>query len=670
MHWLTDLRLFLFTAGTLLPFFWMVVILGHRRQRNFERVFFFLSLSLTAFFGGLLLALNSQLFYGTPREDLLRFAWTVLAVGLWTIPSLLLHLNFEYAALRDLLPSVSQRRVWLAISWLPAFLLLPRFWPAILDEHPASFSSPVAAFGWPFLLWLLVALSLSFHWQLRFHRAAPNREQRSFHFTLAANFLFLIFLLILLTGLRRSLGAESLAASLVELFLLAAVVFPLAALVLHVERFNFLQIGRQRNLIFAVFAVFLALLYLSFVRRAGLWLEPYLPPEATAALLLFLPVVFFEPLQRRIRNLLQKTAQAEIDRVQRMIGPINDVARRGDAQKLRAFAEKWIAGELQLAEVSIALSSDASSAPAARSLESSSEERFALRRGADVLGHLRARSHGAMLSGETYAALELLAEQLPASFDLCRLIEEKLALERELAVREKLALVGQMAASISHNLKNPLGSIKTILQVQLENADLPPAIRPEIQMVLGEINRLSDKLNQLLQFSRPALLSSPSVGHSNLSRIAENIVGVLRAEAESRGISLQLFSTSADEEVAAGPEAVNDILSNLVLNALEAAPSGGRVHLSIGSHDGHCRVTVEDNGPGIPPELRARVLEPFFTTKARGTGLGLAIVSRRVEEAGGTIQVESPIHEGKGTRFLVTLPFAAKETSHENHPHR
>ena len=74
-----------------------------------------------------------------------------------------------------------------------------------------------------------------------------------------------------------------------------------------------------------------------------------------------------------------------------------------------------------------------------------------------------------MISGETYAALEFLCEQLPAAFDLCRLIEEKLQLERELAERERLALVGQMAASISHNLKNPLGSIKTILQVQLES---------------------------------------------------------------------------------------------------------------------------------------------------------------------------------------------------------
>src|SRR5439155_7605526 len=99
------------------------------------------------------------------------------------------------------------------------------------------------------------------------------------------------------------------------------------------------------------------------------------------------------------------------------------------------------------------------------------------------------RPHGAMLSGEVQAALELLCEQLPASIDLCRLIGEKLRLERELAERERLAALGQMAASISHNLKNPLGSIKTILQVQLENPAMPDSLKSETQMVMSEISR-------------------------------------------------------------------------------------------------------------------------------------------------------------------------------------
>jgi len=103
MRWLLYLRLFLLTAGTLLPFFWMMVILGHRRQRNFERIFFFLCLALTLFFGCSLLEVNSALYYDVQPHGLPRFAWIFLCLGLWFLPPLVLHPDAEYANLRGLL---------------------------------------------------------------------------------------------------------------------------------------------------------------------------------------------------------------------------------------------------------------------------------------------------------------------------------------------------------------------------------------------------------------------------------------------------------------------------------------------------------------------------------------------------------------------------------------
>jgi signal transduction histidine kinase len=239
---------------------------------------------------------------------------------------------------------------------------------------------------------------------------------------------------------------------------------------------------------------------------------------------------------------------------------------------------------------------------------------------------------------------------------LCRLIEEKLRLERELAERERLALVGQMAASISHNLKNPLGSIKTILQVQLENPELPESIRGETKMVLEEVGRLSTKLNQLLQFSRPAVRGGSAVGNCDARVAVEEVAGVLSHEAERRGVKMQSKVSGGGATVAASAEALNDILSNLVVNALEATPSGGNVIVSAASQDEVCKLTVEDDGPGIPAALREKILQPFFTTKSQGTGLGLAIVARRVAEFSGKMDWESPVRDGHGTRFEVTLP--------------
>jgi signal transduction histidine kinase len=240
---------------------------------------------------------------------------------------------------------------------------------------------------------------------------------------------------------------------------------------------------------------------------------------------------------------------------------------------------------------------------------------------------------------------------------LCRLIEEKLRLERELAERERLALLGQMAASISHNLKNPLGSIKTILQVQMENPELPDLLRGETKMVLDEIGRLSAKLNQLLQFSRPAVRGGGTAQATCDPRVViEEVVGVLKHEAERRGVALEVQAPQTEARMAAGADAVSDIVSNLVVNALEATLRGGRVTVSAAARNGCCVLSVEDDGPGVPREIRERITQPFFTTKPQGTGLGLAIVARRVAEFGGEFRWESPVKEGHGTRFAVTLP--------------
>jgi signal transduction histidine kinase len=298
---------------------------------------------------------------------------------------------------------------------------------------------------------------------------------------------------------------------------------------------------------------------------------------------------------------------------------------------------------------------DAASHAGEKKLGGASES-FEIRRGAQRMGSLRVRPFGAMVSGETYAALEMICEQLPAAFDLCRLIEEKLQLERELAERERLALVGQMAASISHNLKNPLGSIKTILQVQMESPELPANLRGETQMVLEEINRLSVRLNQLLQFSRPGVRPGSGVQSCELSHVLETVANVLRHAADERRISLKLTHGNGEARAAIGEEAANDILSNVLLNAIEASSEGGHVCLSLQSGEKFCTVSIEDDGPGISAADRSKVLQPFFTTKARGTGLGLAIVDRRLQEAGGSLEIKSPVAAGHGTEIRLHFP--------------
>ncbi|HYT23152.1 MAG TPA: ATP-binding protein [Candidatus Polarisedimenticolia bacterium] len=652
-------RLIGYTAGTLLQLFWMVVILGYRRQRNFERVFFFLCLALFFFYGGSLLALNAQIHYPMPPPALQAFAGALLYIGLCTLPPILIHLHLEYATTRGLLKKSDTKRVILLAAYAPIVFFGMRVYPLLANNPGLDLLAPGRALGFVYGVWLAVAFLICFWWQGRFSADAQDAPQRTFHKQLARFFLAIGVLVLLLhaaPGLSLA-GGEELSMALALLAMI-----PFAVMMWMVLKFNFLNIGRQKNLVYAVSITFLALLYLSLVRRVGTWLEPVLPPEATAAVLLFVLVVFIEPIQRIFGRRLQATAQHEMDRVQRLTKEIQEEARQGDLAQLEKFIERRVQEQFELREVRLQLNQTGSSpsddniSAEPRAALAFDPREFPLVQGNRGQGVLRVEPHGAAISGDTRAALEFLCEQLPGALDLCRLIEEKLRLERELAERERLALVGQMAASISHNLKNPLGSMKTILQVQLENPELPESIRGETKMVLEEIGRLSTKLNQLLQFSRPAVRGGIAIGSCDARAAVEEVAGVLSHEAERRGVKMQIKVSGGGTMVVVSAEALNDIVSNLVVNALEATPRGGHVIVCAAPHDGVCMLSVEDDGPGIPAALRERILQPFFTTKSQGTGLGLAIVARRVAEFGGKLDWESPVRNGIGTRFYVTLP--------------
>jgi signal transduction histidine kinase len=658
------LRLIGFTAGTLLQLFWMVVILGYRRQRNFERVFFFLCLALFLFYSGSLLALNAQIYYATPPTLLETSAITLLCVGLCLLPPLLVQLHLEFAETRELLINRPLKRVLLFAAYAPILYFALRVYPRIVTTAGFEFLIPGNALGRGYGVWLCLALLVSAGWEARFLRVAADRPQRRFHAALAGLFVAGALLAAYLHVLGGPLSANRSAALSTALAWLA--IPPSAILIYLVQRYNFLQIGRQKNLVYAVSATFLALLYLSLVRRLSVWLEPVLPPEASASILLFVLVIFIEPLQRLLGRSLQETAHREMDRVQRLTAEIQHEARQGNLRELVRFIERRVREQFELATASLTLLDPANavlrpdiSEPGERTRRAAadtSNQHFPIRQRQGLVGVLRAEPHGAAISGETRAALEFVCEQLPAALDVCRLIEEKLQLERELAERERLAVLGQMAASISHNLKNPLGSIKTILQVQMENPEVPESIRGETKMVLEEIGRLSSKLNQLLQFSRPALRGGAIAPACDARAVVEEVGGVLRHEAERRGVALKLEVEEQKTKVAASSEALGEILSNLLVNALEASPRGGYVKVSGHGNGNGFLFAVEDEGPGVPESARERILQPFFTTKTQGTGLGLAIVARRVAEFGGKLDWQSPVKDGKGTRFEVTLP--------------
>ncbi len=234
------------------------------------------------------------------------------------------------------------------------------------------------------------------------------------------------------------------------------------------------------------------------------------------------------------------------------------------------------------------------------------------------------------------------------------MLEEKVELERELAESERLASLGQMAATVAHEVKNPLSAIKSIAQVMREDETVAAEYGRDLDLITGEVDRLNRSVSQLLSFSRPsAIAATPAL----LSEATEAVFTLAGNEAAERGVRLTQELQTNPRLDGATVAALKEILLNLVLNGIQAMRQAGAVTIASQKLDDvHWQLSVNDEGDGIAPEQQSKIFEPFFTTKQRGTGLGLAIVARRVLELGGSIQCQSPLIAGRGTRFVVTLP--------------
>lgn len=233
----------------------------------------------------------------------------------------------------------------------------------------------------------------------------------------------------------------------------------------------------------------------------------------------------------------------------------------------------------------------------------------------------------------------------------------RVAAERKLQHARALAAVGQVAASIAHEIGSPLGVILGRARRLADQAGCPEAQKRELETIAAQSERISRVVTRLLTVARPP----QSAGRSaDVGRVLGEVLQFLGPECRQRRIETRVEGLDAPISVAMAPDLFFQVLFNLCLNAIEAQPSGGRLVVSVPSTDpvGAKRVTVDvvDAGPGVADALAGRIFEPFFTTKAdrAGSGLGLDIVSGLLREVGGTIELVAGA--GAGAHFRLTLP--------------
>ena len=255
---------------------------------------------------------------------------------------------------------------------------------------------------------------------------------------------------------------------------------------------------------------------------------------------------------------------------------------------------------------------------------------------------------------EDEAALVSICRQMAHSIEASRRVEEKIRTETLLLRQEHLALIGTLAASIAHEVKNPLSAIKTLVQVMAETPDLDDRLQRDLSFMRSEIDRLSACVQQLLTYSRPLPQQGSEAALGDLMR---STAILLANDHTEKHVRVECKIAAAVESEMVDYQAVQQVILNLGLNAAQAVKPGGLVELTAGREAGGGVVlSVTDDGPGIAPTEREKIFEPFYSTKSRGTGLGLAIVRKNVKYLGGGITVISPAANGGGVTFTVTLP--------------
>jgi len=227
--------------------------------------------------------------------------------------------------------------------------------------------------------------------------------------------------------------------------------------------------------------------------------------------------------------------------------------------------------------------------------------------------------------------------------------------QEKLVRTEKLAAIGQLAGGVGHELRNPLAAIKTsayFLKVKLGDA-AEEKVRKHLDMLEKQVDACNKIITDLLDFSRPG---KTNIEELDINQVVQELVKAISAPKNveiSSGLAADLPKVMADWGQ------LERVFSNLISNAIQAMPGGGRLSLGTSQSGGFVEVKVADTGVGIPHENLDKVFEPLFTTKAKGVGLGLAIARALVERQGGTIEVESQV--GKGTTFTVRLPIVGKK---------
>ena len=654
-----------FATGAALHLYLAWLFLKQRGLRSNERMLLWLGIAVGAWFLGNFVETVFDLLEANVYVISRRVADTIAYAALPCLPPLTLHAQMRLWQSLDETVSPKYLRFRILLCYLP-LLAVPYSLSFIWQGEYTPPLLKLAPFLVLFILWIAAVL-----WEsagINFYMARKITTLREQHFfTALAITLFVmgaLFVLAYIVGARH----WGLPGQYLEALAKMSSLVPTALIAYYIYRYRYLELVIRQSFVYAAFALMVMIIYLYGIRRISLVIETnYAIRAGVVEAILILGLMFLAgPLRRVTERNIQRLFTREVGLYRDLVAQVgSSAAHYNSLAQFTAFAEQHIVAALALNEIKLVTRAEkvyeklfqVAAADQLSQIEDAALLQainalacYALWREEKVVGLMLVRSLPPELTAEKREVLTVLSGHLAVAIEHAQLLEEKVKLERELAEQARLAVMGQMAATIAHEIKNPLSSIKSIAQVMREDETVSREYGRDLDLITGEINRLNRSVSQLLSFSRPAVVAATS---AKLSEVIDNVIALTRTECEERNVKI---TTEIKANLTLGGStvaALKEILTNLIINSAQAMPTNvdnGLIHLVS---EEPLTISVTDNGSGIPLSLQQKIFEPFFTTKQRGTGLGLAIVARRVREIGGELSVASPVNDGRGTRFTL-----------------
>ncbi|RPI03838.1 MAG: GAF domain-containing protein [Calditrichaeota bacterium] len=696
-----------FGFGTALTIILFSLSMQRMPKRPVDIAFGILFLAFIFWFGSNFIAVLVNFLMGSVARPEINVLLLLAYLGLCITPSSLLHIQIASLLNSGQLESRLSKRHILILSslYIPAVIFIILYASQFFSLTNAT-PGKSHLISTPFIIWMLISMTASAAFSEKLIKILEHVADRRFYrdMTYVLSFIGLGVVFIYIFSFHRLpyIGPY------LDLIMLLSPALPMGVLLYYVYRYNFYRLIVKPSLVYSIlYGLFMAV-YLLGIRRVGEYLRQF--PEINADLiegLLLIALVFaFQPFRSAFHRQLDKLFFKDRYYYQQFLRELSDsISSIVDLEELMQAIRKSLIQTLQVRECIIVIFTvDNDQAEIIKSTGHGhvsdlqllinavqATAHFRLRRQIHdhrVMAALRInqltlavpinyqeqlhglicleqKESGNVFSDEELDVLQTFSNQIGLAFENARLVQERLELIGRIYQSEKLYSLGQLATTLSHEIKNPLSSIKTIIQVLHEKAEGEE--KTDLSLVLDEILRLQAITGKLLSFARPA---GTNIERLYVQKIIQDVAALLQHQAKQAKISLQLFLDSVPP-IEAKPQAIREIVYNLMLNAIQSIPSQGEVDVFLKivylnmeprfqlfkKHplpSSILKLEVKDTGSGIAPEMIGKIFDPFYTLKTKGTGLGLTIVKRNVEELGASIEVESTL--GKGSTFTVNIP--------------